>query len=57
MSEKKTTEILKHTFNELNRIIELEQEKTGSSKAKTEKEKVIRKNAHQWESELESINE
>ena len=57
MSEKKTTEILKHTFKELNRGIEQEQEKTGASKPENQKQKVNRKKARQWESELESISE
>jgi len=53
MADEKTKEILKHTFNELERIISDEQEETGADAPEADKEGMIRRQAEEWKSELE----
>jgi hypothetical protein len=57
MTDKKTTEILKHTFDELEKILESEQEEKGSAHQPAHKEEVIRKKARAGEAELTSMDE
>lgn len=57
MTDKKTTDILKHTFNELEKIIENEQEEKKSVHQPIQKEQLIRSKARLWEAELESMDD
>jgi hypothetical protein len=57
MTDKKTTEILKHTFDELEKILESEQEEKGSAHQPAHKEEVISKKARAGEAELTSMDE
>ncbi len=57
MTDKKTAAILKHTFNELDRVIDSEREEKGSAEQPTLKKRMIRKKSTVRESELESMDE
>lgn len=57
MTDKKTTDILKHTFKELDKIIENEREEKSSVHQPAQKKQLIRKKARLWEAELESMDD